>query len=101
MKRIAFALLLIPAFGSAAGWVAEEMPLQLAVRGPEDLKFKAAAEKQYLIFNLLGSGKIAFDAGDFATATRKWEALLQIPGLPLELDSLVRTFSLKADIQPH
>ena len=35
------------------GWLGEEMPLPLAVHTPRDLAVKAAAEKQYLIFNLL------------------------------------------------
>ena len=39
-----------------------------------DLAVKAAAERQYLIFNLLAGGKLAWDAGDFATAATKWEA---------------------------
>lgn len=96
MKRVVFGLLLIPALALAAGWAAEEMPLQLAVRGPEDLKFKAAAEKQYLIFNLLGSGKVAWDKGDFATAASKWEALLRVPGVSSEIDGLVRPLAVSA-----
>ncbi len=96
MKRVVLGLLLTPAFALAAGWAAEEMPLQLAVRGPEDLKFKAAAEKQYLVFNLLGSGKVAWDKGDFALAAAKWEALLRVPGLSPELDALVRPLAVGA-----
>ena len=44
------------------GWLGEEMPLPLAVRTPQDLAFKAVAERQYLIFNLLAGGKLAWDA---------------------------------------
>lgn len=96
MKRVVCCALLVPALAMAAGWAAEEMPLQLAVRSPEDLKFKAAAEKQYLIFNLLGSGKIAWDRGDFVTAASKWESLLRVPGLSPELDGLVRPLAIIA-----
>ena len=53
------------------GWLGEELPLPLAVRTAADLAVKAAAEKQYLIFNLLAGGKLAWDAGDFATAAAK------------------------------
>jgi plastocyanin len=71
-------------------WLGEKMPLPLAVQTPEDLAFKTIAEKQYLEFNLLASGKVAWDKGDFATAAEKWEALLRMPNLPAELDTLVR-----------
>lgn len=74
----------------SAPWLGEKMPLPLAVQTPEDLAFKTAAEKQYLEFNLLASGKVAWDREDFATAAEKWESLLRMPGLPAELDTLVR-----------
>ncbi len=74
----------------------ESMPLQLAVRTPEDLAFKAAAERQYLIFNLLAGGKLAWDRGDFSGAATRWESLLRTPGLPAELDSLVRPLAKDA-----
>jgi hypothetical protein len=35
------------------------------VRTAQDLAVKAAAERQYLIFNLLAGGKLAWDTGDF------------------------------------
>jgi plastocyanin len=73
-----------------------EMPLQLAVRTPEDLAFKAVAERQYLIFNLLASGKLAWDRGDFATAASKWETLLQIAGLDPEVERAVRPLAVEA-----
>jgi hypothetical protein len=69
-------------------WPGEKMPLPLAVQTPEDLAFKAMAEKQYLEFNLLASGKVAWDQGDFAAAAEKWEALLRVPNLPAELVTL-------------
>lgn len=70
-------------------WLGEKLPLPLAVQTPEDLAFKAMAEKQYLEFNLLASGKVAWDKGDFAAAADKWEALLRVPNLPAELVTLV------------
>lgn len=70
-------------------WLGEKMPLPLKVETPEDLAFKTIAEKQYLEFNLLASGKVAWDKGDFAVAAEKWEALLRVPNLPAELATLV------------
>ena len=49
-------------------WLGEELPLPLSVKTPQDLALKAVAERQYLVFNLLARGKMAWDAGDFATA---------------------------------
>src|SRR5450631_2888783 len=72
------------------GWLGEELPLPLAVRTPQDLAVKAAAEKQYLIFNLLAGGKLAWDSGDFASAATKWEALLKIHPLDPDLEKTVR-----------
>jgi plastocyanin len=83
-----------PAGGS--GWLGEELPLPLAVRTPQDLAVKQAAERQYLIFNLLAGGKLAWDAGDFATAASKWEALLRLHGLDPELDRVVRPLAREA-----
>jgi plastocyanin len=97
LTRIAPLLLpLLSATGAAAApaegrnWPGEEMPLPLAVRTPQDLAVKAAAEKQYLIFNLLAGGKLAWDGGDFATAAARWEALLRVPGLDPDVDRVIR-----------
>jgi plastocyanin len=72
------------------------MPLPLAVRTPQDLEFKNAAERQYLIFNLLASGKVAWDQGDFATAASRWESLLQVSGLDPDVEKVVRPFAQQA-----
>src|ERR1022692_1033555 len=78
------------------GWLGEELPLPLAVRTPQDLAVKAAAEKQYLIFNLLAGGKLAWDAGDFATAATKWETLLRVHQLDPELERTIRPLARDA-----
>jgi len=70
-------------------WLADEMPLPLSVRTPRDLDFKAAAERQYLIFNLLAGGKWAWDQGRFADAVERWDALLRLPKLDPELGKLI------------
>src|SRR6187200_3188741 len=72
------------------GWLGEELPLPLAVRTAQDLAVKAAAERQYLIFNLLAAGKLAWDNGDFAMAAGKWEALLRVQGLDPEIERVIR-----------
>jgi plastocyanin len=77
-------------------WPGEEMPLPLSVRNADDLAFKEAAERQYLIFNLLASGKLAYDRGDMATAAAKWEMLLRVPNVPPEVDRVVRPLAVDA-----
>src|SRR5262245_56319987 len=78
------------------GWLGEELPLPLAVRTAQDLAVKAAAEKQYLIFNLLAGGKLAWDSGDFATAAAKWEALLRVHGLDPDVEKVIRPLAKEA-----
>jgi plastocyanin len=80
----------------ARAWLGEEMPLPLAVRTPQDLAVKSAAEKQYLIFNLLAGGKLAWDSGDFATAATKWEALLRIHPLDPDLERTIKPLAHEA-----
>jgi plastocyanin len=85
-----------PPASDARGWLGEELPLPLAVRTPQDLAVKSVAEKQYLIFNLLAGGKLAWDVGDFATAATKWEALLKIQPLDPDLENIVRPLAEEA-----
>ena len=98
MTLLALTLLLAAAPKVDAGvpWHADSMPLQLAVRTPEDLAFKAAAEREYLVFNLLTGGKLAWDRGDFDGAATRWESLLRMPGLSADLDALVRPLARQA-----
>jgi plastocyanin len=70
-------------------WPGDDMPLPLTVRTPEELAFKQEAERQYAVFNLLTSGKLAFEAGDYARAVRRWEALLKLPSLPPDVERVV------------
>jgi len=79
-----------------ADWLGADMPLPLPVHSAQDLTFKAQTERQYLVFNLMAAGKVAWDAGDYATAADKWEALLQVPKLDPEIDKAVRPFALDA-----
>ena len=88
-----FALLLAaspPSKPARPAWPGSELPLPLAVHTQSDLEFKNVAERQYLIFNLLASGKADYDKGDFAGAVTTWDALLQLPGLDPQLVKTVR-----------
>ena len=80
----------------APDWLGADLPLPLPVHTQQDADFKKVTEKQYLIFNLLAGGKLAWDGGDFATAAQKWEALLGVKGLDVELELLLRPFAAEA-----
>jgi plastocyanin len=77
-------------------WLGSDLPLPLPVHTQQDAEFKKAAEKQYLIFNLLAAGKLAWDAGDYASAAQKWEALAAVKGLDAEVEAVVRPFLAEA-----
>ena len=73
-------------------WLGDDLPLPLSVKTPQDIGFKSAAERQYLIFNLMAGGKLAFERGDYAGAVDKWETLLRIPGLDPQVARAVQPF---------
>ncbi len=87
---VTLTMILLAAAPAAASWPGAELPLQLPVRNPEDAEFKKIVEREYLIFNLLGAGKLAFDKGDWDGAVAKWDALLRTQGVPADVDALVR-----------
>ena len=99
MKLLLALLLAASARDKKPDWLGSDLPLPLPVRTPQDLAFKSVAERQYLVFNLLAAGKVAFDAGDFVTAAAKWEALLQVPGLDAEVDKAVRPLAVEARLK--
>lgn len=76
-----------------AGVLGEQLPLALLVRTPEELHYKALAERQYLLVTLLISAKAAWDKNDFSSAATQWEAALRVPEVPAELEAAVRTFA--------
>jgi plastocyanin len=75
-----------------ARWLGDDLPLPLTVKTPQDIAFKAAAERQFLVFNLMAAGKLAFQRGDYSTAADKWETLLRIPGLDPQIQAAVGPF---------
>jgi plastocyanin len=84
-----------PASAAPAGdgrWLGDDLPLPLPVKTPQDMGFKSATERQYLIFNLMAGGKLAFQRGDYASAADKWENLLRIPGLDPQIERVVTPF---------
>jgi plastocyanin len=69
--------------------VGHENALPITVKTPQDLAFKAEAERQFLILNLMAGGRLAYEGGDFARAVREWETLLKVPRLPPEIAAVV------------
>jgi plastocyanin len=78
----------------SCNWLGDDlpMPLPLTVETPRDIAFKGAAERQYLILNLLAGGKLAWQRGDYAAAVQKWEALLRTSGLDPHVEKAVTPF---------
>jgi plastocyanin len=70
-------------------WIGDELPLPLSVKTPQDIAFKAAVERQYLIFNLMAGGRLAWQRGDYAAAVEKWEVLLKTSGLDPQIEHAV------------
>jgi len=75
-----------------ARWLGDDLPLPLTVKSPQDIGFKSATERQYLIFNLMAGGKLAFQRGDYATAIEKWNTLLRVPLLDPQIGQVVTPF---------
>ena len=90
MGTVISMLALALAAAPAKDWPGEEVPLPLAVRTPEDLAFKLVAERTYLEFNLLSSGKLAYDRGDWGKAADRFERLLSIKDLSPDVAVVVR-----------
>jgi hypothetical protein len=66
-----------------------------AAAGPEkkparDQRLLRLIDRETQIATLLTGGKLAYDAGDFATAAAKWEALLNVEGLPADVERAVK-----------
>lgn len=76
--------------GVPANWPGDDVPLPVVVKTPEDLAFKNEVERQYAVFNLMTSGKLAYEAGDYAKAVRRWESLFKIPNVSADVIRVVR-----------
>ena len=62
-------------------WPGSAFPLPLKVESSDELAFKALAEREYLVFNLLVGGKVAYDRRQYEVAAKTWETLLRLPDL--------------------
>jgi plastocyanin len=80
------------AAAAEAKWLGDDLPLPLPVKTPQDIGFKSATERQYLIFNLMAGGKLAYQRGDYGAAVEKWETLLRMPGLDPQIERAVAPF---------
>jgi plastocyanin len=88
-----------PARAAEPKWLGDDLPLPLSVKTPQDIGFKTAAERQYLIFNLMAGGKLAFDRGDYGGAADKWETLLRMPGLDPQIERAVQPLLADARVR--
>lgn len=74
----------------------EQVPLEVLVKSPEELGYKAVTERQYLLVTLLVGAKASWDRQAWDDAATKWEAALRLPGLSAEVESAVRPFATAA-----
>jgi hypothetical protein len=72
-----------------SNWPGDEMPLPITVKTAQDMAFKTVAERLYLTFNLMASGRLAWQRGDYAGAAEKWETLLRTPGLDPQVERVI------------
>jgi plastocyanin len=89
---VLFATSTAAAAGGEAKWLGDDLPLPLPVKSPQDIGFKSATERQYLIFNLMAGGKLAYQRGDYAAAVDKWDTLLRMPGIDPQIERVVGPF---------
>ena len=61
-----------------------------------DQRLLKLIDRETEIATLLTAGKLAYDAGDFAAAASKWEALLKIDGLPADVERAVKPLAADA-----
>ncbi len=73
-------------------------PEKKPARDPSMLRL---IDRQTQIANLLTSGKLAWDAGDYGGAAARWEALLKIDGLPADVERTVKPMAAEARARAH
>ena len=67
-----------------------------AKKAGRDQSMLQLIERQTQIANLLTAGRLAWDAGDYAAAAAKWEALLKVEGLPADVERAVKPYATEA-----
>jgi len=72
--------------------------LALLIAAPQkrDQTLLHLIDRETQIANLLTAGKLAYDAGDYAAAAARWDALLKIEGLPADVERAVKPLASEA-----
>src|SRR3954469_18827129 len=68
----------------------------VAAPAKHDARLLKLVERENQISSLLTAGKLAWDAGDFAAAAAKWDALLKIDGVPADVAAEVKPLLAQA-----
>jgi hypothetical protein len=63
---------------------------------PQEQRMLKLIDRETQISTLLTGGKLAFDAGDYASAVAKWDALLRVEGLPADVEAAVKPLLAQA-----
>ena len=78
-------------------WLVLAVLLAAPERKPgRDQSMLQLIERQTQIANLLTAGRLAWDAGDYASAAARWAALLKVEGLPSDVERAVKPFAVEA-----
>src|SRR5207237_5389258 len=70
--------------------------LLIAASPKQDPRLLKLIERENQVAQLLTAGKLAYDAGDFATAAARWEALLKLDGVPADVERAVKPLLAEA-----
>src|SRR5215468_8647230 len=70
--------------------------LLLAAPPKQDARLLKLIERENQIASLLTAGKLAYDAGDYAMAAAKWDALLKVEGVPPDVTAEVKPLLAQA-----
>jgi hypothetical protein len=70
--------------------------LLIAAAPKHDPRLLKLIERENQIASLLTAGKLAYDAGDFAGAAAKWDALLKIEGVPADVERAIKPLAAEA-----
>jgi hypothetical protein len=77
-------------------WLMIAVLLSAPAKPTRDQAMLQLIERETQIANLLTTGKLAWDAGDYASAASKWEALLKVDGLPADVEKAVKPLAAEA-----
>src|SRR4051812_28716081 len=72
------------------------LSLLLAAPQKRDQALLHLIDRETQIASLLTAGKLAYDAGDYATAVARWDALLKIEGVPADVERAIKPLAAEA-----